>query len=272
MQNIRLHYLVGGVHTGGHDVHRVARANCRLLAAAGGFTVTVVCDGPGLGDIGFTEYLAGGGLERCDVIVFNCGNYRFNTPAEQRLLEQAVRGGAGFVFLHGDHPCYWPEAGMQPWPELEKMAMLLWREKTTHGDYGAHHITLNDRHPITCGLPDFDTRDEVFCGMQNLQDVPLTVLATAYSDPAVVSRHGLPGTGRHETVAAVGRYGRGRTYNQALGHVWPFYTGHGLGENTLASFAPRPFRQMFVRGCEWAATGDVQRTAAFDGEAALYDL
>ena len=51
--------------------------------------------------------------------------------------------------------------------------------------------------------------------------------------------------------------------------VWPYYTGHGLGENTMASFAPRPFRQMFVRGCEWAATGGVERTLGFDGEAVL---
>lgn len=270
MEKIRLHYLVGDVHMGGHDVHRVAKNNMRLLEAAGAFEVTVVCDGPGLGDMGFDEYFDRGLLNGCDVIVFNCGNYRFNTPGEQRLLEEAVAGGAGFVFLHGDHPCYWVEAGMQPWPELEKMAMLMWREPTTHGDYGDHHVSIElPDHPITRGLADFDTRDEVFCTMQNIHGVPFTVLASAYSDPAVISRHGLPGTGCREPVALVGSYGRGRTYNQVLGHVWPYYTGHGLGENTMASFAPRQFRQMFVRGCEWAATGGVERTLGFDGAAVL---
>ena len=47
MEKIRLHYLVGDVHMGGHDVHRVAKNNMRLLEAAGAFEVTVVCDGPG---------------------------------------------------------------------------------------------------------------------------------------------------------------------------------------------------------------------------------
>ena len=70
----------------------------------------------------------------------------------------------------------------------------------------------------------------------------------------------------------MGRYKKGRTYNQALGHVWPYYTGHGLGENTLASFAPRQFRQMFVRGCEWATTGRVERTADFDGAVSLQGI
>lgn len=270
MEKIKLHYLVGDVHLGGHDVHRVARANKALLDHTGAFDITMVCDGPGLGDIGFDEYLSGGGLGQCDVIVFNCGNYRFNNPDEQRLLENAVAAGAGFVFLHGDHPCYWEAAGMKPWAELEKMAMLMWRESTSHGDYGNHHVQIcNTGHPVTRGLPDFDTRDEVFCGMENVHGVDFTPLATAWSDPAVISRHGMPGTGKNEVVAAVGRYGKGRTYNQALGHVWPFYTGHGLGENTLQSFAARPFRQMFVRGCEWAATGKVECTADFDGEIML---
>lgn len=270
MEKIRLHYLVGDVHMGGHDVHRVAKNNRILLDAAGAFDLTIVCDGPGLGDVSFDEYLASGAISDCDAIIFNCGNYRFNTPDEQHILENAVADGKGFVFLHGDHPCYWVEAGMKPWPELEKMAMLMWREPTSHGDYGNHHITIGPAaHPITQGLTDFDTRDEVFCTMQNIHNVPFTTLATAWSDPAVISRHGQPGTGCNEPIALVGSYGKGRTYNQVLGHVWPYYTGHGLGENTMASFAPAQFRQMFVRGCEWAATGRVERTLDFDGKAVL---
>lgn len=270
MEKIRLHYLVGDVHMGGHDVHRVARNNCILLEKTNAFDVTVVCDDPRLGSVDFDTWFANDMVRACDVIVFNCGNYRFNVREEQKVLEDAVAGGTGFVFLHGDHPCYWVEAGMQPWPELEKMAMLMWREPTTHGDFGDHHITIQDHeHPITRGLPDFDTRDEVFCTMKNIHGVPFTALATAYSDPKVVSRHGMPGTGQQEPIALVGQYGKGRTYDQVLGHVWPYYTGHGLGENTMVSFRPRPFRQMFVRGCEWAATGKVERTADFDGEAIL---
>ncbi|MCD7737486.1 MAG: ThuA domain-containing protein [Lachnospiraceae bacterium] len=270
MEKIKLHYLIGDVHMGGHDVHRVALNNRILLDRAGAFDVMMVCDDDRIGDISFDNWFLENRVNECDAVIFNCGNYRFNTRGEQIILERAVAEGKGFIFLHGDHPCYWKEAGMEPWPELEKMAMLMWREVTSHGDYGDHHITICDQeHPITKGLPDFDTRDEVFCNMQNIHGVEFTTLAAAYSDPNVISRHGLPGTGQDEPVALVGRYGKGRTYNQALGHVWPYYTGHGLGENTMASFAPRTFRKMFVRGCEWAATGKVELTESFDGEAIL---
>ena len=159
---------------------------------------------------------------------------------------------------------------MKPFPEIEKMAMMMWREPTSHGDYGDCHVTIRDReHPITAGLGDFDTRDELFCGMKNVWNVPFRTLATAYSDPAVLSRHGRPGTGNDEGVLMVGQYGSGRTVNHSLGHVWPFYTKHGMGENTMLSFAPRPFRKMLVRSCEWAATGDCRATEAYDGRGLL---
>ena len=44
MAKIRVHYLVGDVHRGGHDVHRVAAAFRTLLDESGAFDLTVVCD------------------------------------------------------------------------------------------------------------------------------------------------------------------------------------------------------------------------------------
>lgn len=270
MQKIKLHYLIGDVHMGGHDVHRVAVNNKIMLEKTGAFDILMVCDEPSIGDIGFDEYFAGSLMEICEVFVFNCGNYRFNVKEEQERLEKAVSAGAGFVFLHGDHPCYWPAVGNVGWEGIEKMAGLMWREDTSHGDFGDAHITIDQPdHPIMQGLKDFDTKDEIFCNCENVQKVPFEVLASAYSDRKVISRHGAPGTGNMEPIAAAGSYGLGRTFNQLLGHVWPYYTGHGLGENTMLSFCPREFRQMFVRACEWAATGEVRRTLDFDGEVKL---
>jgi type 1 glutamine amidotransferase len=270
MKKIRIHYLLGDVHLGGHDVHRAARAALKLLDAAGAFEVTVVCDGPGIGDLGFDDYFARGRIREAEAFIFNCGNWRFNIPEEQKLLEEAVSAGAGFLLMHGDHPCYWPAAGMAPWEGFERMAGFVWREKTSHGDFGDFHITVTQsEHPIMRGLSGFDTRDEIFCTMENPFDVPYQVLAAAFSDSRVVSRHGAAGTGRAEPVAITGSYGKGRTFNQGLGHVWPYYTGHGLGENTLVSWQPAPFRRMFVRACEWVATGDVVLTADFTGNIQL---
>ncbi|MBQ2668650.1 MAG: ThuA domain-containing protein [Clostridia bacterium] len=269
-KKIRLHYLIGDVHKGGHDLHRVAKAIQRLLDAAAAFETLMVCDDPDIGSMTFDDYFAAGLLQKADAFIFNCGNYRFNDRAEQKLLEDAVSNGTGFVFLHGDHPCYWPAAGYVPWPELEKMTGLMWREATSHGDFDDAHITVeNTAHPITQGISDFDTTDEIFCTCENVWNVPLTVLASAYSDPAVISRHGRPGTGKQEPILTVGAYGKGRTVNHLLGHVWPFYSGHGLGENTMLSFVPQEFRKMLVRSCEWAATGKVEKTAQFDGRVKL---
>lgn len=270
MNKIKLNYLIGSVHMGGHDVQRVARNNKILLEKTNAFDILMVCDNPTVGDIGFEEYFAGTYMEECQVFIFNCGNYRFNTKIEQERLERNVRAGAGLVFLHGDHPCYWPEAGSVEWKEIEKMVGLMWREHTQHGDYANAHVTIEKpNHPIMQGLTNFDTKDEIFCRCENVHEVPLEVLATVYSDPEVISRHGLHGTGEAEPIAVTGQYGKGRTFNQLLGHVWPYYTGHGLGENTMLSFAPRQFRQMFVRACEWVATGEVVKTLEFDGEAKL---
>ena len=261
---IRLHYLLGDVHWGGHDVHRVAEFLIGLLDQTGVFDITCVCDEPRLSDITFDDYFASGKISEADVFVFNCGNYRFNIKEEQVLLEEAVARGAGFVFLHGDHPCYWAEVGMKPWAEVEKMAGLMWREPTRHGDYADAKVRIDDSdHPVTCGLCDFVTRDEVFCTCSNVHGVPLRVLASAYSDPDVISRHGLHGTGAWEPMVAIGQYGQGKTLNLLLGHVWPFYTGHGIGEDTMLSWKPKQVRQVFVRACEWAATGDTALTESF---------
>lgn len=267
MEKIRLHYLIGDVHKGGHDVHRVALHNQKLLEQTEAFDILMVCDEPSVGDVSFDEYLSGKAMEESQVFVFNCGNYRFNVKEEQVRLEQAVTKGAGFVFLHGDHPCYWTAVGFEPWEEIEKMAGLMWREQTSHGDYGAAHISIDKpQHPIMQGIEDFDTKDEIFCNCENIWQVPVEVLASAYSDPQVISRHGLPGTGHQEPVVTVGQYGKGRTVNHLLGHVWPYYTGHGIGENTMLSMLPREFRKIFARSCEWAATGKVEKTADFDGK------
>ena len=69
--------------------------------------------------------------------------------------------------------------------------------------------------------------------------------------------------------ALVIRHSENEYFNQLLGHVWPYYTGHGMGENTMLSFVPKEFRKMFVRSCEWAATGKVEKTLAFDGKVKL---
>ena len=55
---IRLHYLVGDVHKGGHDLHRIAKAVNKMLNSTDAFDVLTVCDDADVGDMCFDAYFA----------------------------------------------------------------------------------------------------------------------------------------------------------------------------------------------------------------------
>ena len=57
-------------------------------------------------------------------------------------------------------------------------------------------------------------------------------------------------------MATVTQYGDGRVYQLLLGHVW---TGNPASHDTHSTKALETdgFRALLLRGCEWAATGQV---------------
>lgn len=239
----------------GHDVNRGIGRIKTWMEESEAFEVRLVGEIDGA-EGGIEEYMLDPEkVAATDVFFISCGDEHWTSPAVRIALENAISGGKGFVAFHGIHP------GFQGWEGFERMCGLMWRHDSQHGDYAEAHVRIDmPEHPIVKGLSNFDTKDELFCNLDDLWGVDFQVLATAFSDYNIKSRHGFPGTGRHEPVAIIGNYGKGRTYNHILGHVWPFYTGHGLGENTMLSFEPPEFRKMLLRGCEWAAVGEVRRT------------
>jgi type 1 glutamine amidotransferase len=86
--------------------------------------------------------------------------------------------------------------------------------------------------------PEFThTIDELY---QNSKLVPgSVVLATAYSDPQKPR-----GTGKEEPVIWVNNYGKGRVYENVLGH-------------NLEAMADPKYQDLMRRGVIWAATGKV---------------
>lgn len=252
MNKVKLTMFVGPM---GHDVARSTERIVSWMNDSGAFDVTLagtvkgaVC---GIREFMFnSEYVA-----NTDVFFFNCGDEEWQDAEIRKKFEDAISSGKGLVAYHGIHP------GFQGWEAFERMCGLMWRHDSQHGDYNDCHVRMDMKdHPIVRGLSDFDTRDELFCNLDDMWGVDFQVLATAFSDYNICSRHGFHGTGRHEPVATIGNYGKGRVYNHIIGHVWPFYTGHGLGENTMLSYEPPEFRKMLLRGCEWAATGKVEMT------------
>ena len=167
----------------------------------------------------------------------------------QANFAAAVGGGLGLVILHGSHIPF------EGWLEFEKMLGILWREElgSAHGQYHEFTVNIVDHdHPITQGLADFSLWDELYHGLVNLRDIPCRVLATAYSDPA------MDGTGNDEPVMVVNRYDNGRVYHLMLGHVWPHDFGNSDYKGaTMMTFENEGFQRVLLRGCEWAATGEV---------------
>lgn len=166
--------------------------------------------------------------------------------AAKANFEQAVAAGTGLVILHA------ADNAFRGWVEYEKMVGLLWREGTGHGAFHEFPVTICDRdHPLTAGVADFRTWDELYHRLVHMHEVPYQVLATAYSD----AEKG--GTGNDEPVMVVTEYGKGRIYHHVLGHIWKGDPNGGNRGMSEIAFAPAEFRQTLLRGCEWAATGQV---------------
>lgn len=209
-----------------------------------------------------------------DVVVSNYGYQGELWPQKLRQeFEKYIAGGGGLVIYHSASSAF-PE-----WKEFNEMAgvggwcgrsekdgpFLRWRDgKTvrdmTPGPAGAHapahEFQLTVRvpdHPITKGLPKvfMHSADELYNRLRGPAK-NLTVLATAFSPK---SKPGTPdnqsGTGEHEPMLMVIKYGKGRVFHNTLGH----------GPEQLRSVACIVTLQ---RGTEWAATGKVTQKIPAD--------
>ena len=177
-------------------------------------------------------------LAKYDLLFLDYNGPEWGEPAQQNFLD-AVRGGTGVCVLHA------ADNAFPGWVEYEKMVGLLWREGAGHGTFHQFDVTVTDHdHPITRGMPDATAHwDELYHNLSHMHNVPLHVLATAYSSPDQ------RGSGNAEPMLVVTSYGEGRVYHNALGHVWK-----GGGMEALEGAW---FQQSLLRGCEWAATGEV---------------
>ncbi len=238
----------------GHDVDRVSAVFERWMKKSGAFESRRVGIFRGAKQSVIDFLSDERNIAWTDVFLLMCCEDAFDVRT-RKILEDAVANGKGIVCFHGVHP------GYRDWADMEKMIGLLWREDASHGDYDYFKVEpAKPEHPIMRGVEAFETKEELYCGLSNVHHVPLEVLATAHSPKERISRHGAPGTGQEEPVLTVGVYGKGITVDFLLGHVWTYYTGHGLLENTLLSLRPPQVRTLLLRSCEWAARGEIVLT------------
>ena len=221
-----------------HDWQRSTPFLRELLEESGKFEVQVT------NDIS-TALEDSGSLAAQSLIV---DDYNGPDPSEKAksALETSVGGGTGFVVVHAANNSF------KGWNGFERMAGLLFREGSGHGEFHEFQVTIKNRdHPITRGIEDFRQWDELYHGLLNIHDVPHDLLATAHSDPAK------GGSGRDEPMMIALQYGSGRVFHQILGHVWPEPPWEGYKGCSMIALENPGFQSTFLRGCEWAATGGV---------------
>jgi hypothetical protein len=179
--------------------------------------------------------------------------------ALKRSFEEYVESGGGVVIVHAADNAF-PEwtafnrmAGIGGWRNRDESAGPHWAYRagelvgdTSPGRAGSHGqrtpfpIDRREPHPITDGLPEtwMHQGDELYARMRGPGE-NMTVLATAYSDPAN------NGTGLDEPMLMVLNYGLGRIFHTTLGH-------------DVQALSSVDFVVTFQRGTEWAATGAVK--------------
>ena len=170
--------------------------------------------------------------------------------------------GGGFVVIHAADNCFgdWQQYNRMiglggwggrteqqgPYVYLDESEQLVRDDSPGNGGHhGAQHcfqvVIREPDHPIVRGLPRvwMHAQDELYEQLRGPAE-NMSILATAFADP----RHG--GSGRHEPMIMTIDYGQGRVFHTPMGHA--DYSFECVG-----------FITVFLRGTEWAATGDVSQ-------------
>ena len=179
-------------------------------------------------------------LAKYDVLLLNYKDTPKGTPESRwsdenkQAFLKAVRDGKGLVVFHHASSAF----SKPNWDEFEKAIGGGWRSQGFHGPKHVFTVKKTDaKHPISEGLPSqFEHKiDELY---QNSVMVPgNVVLATAYSDPQKPK-----GTGKDEPVIWVNSYGKGRVYENVLGH-------------DVEAMSDPQFQEWMRRGVIWAGGG-----------------
>ncbi|MEA3227022.1 MAG: ThuA domain-containing protein [Planctomycetota bacterium] len=213
--------LITGADVSVHPWREMSETTREILVKSGKFDVKV-CEDPHILE-------SATALESYDVIVFLIYTKPV-IPAEgiENLLN-AVKGGKGFFVQH------LASASFAKSEEFGKLCGRKWvMGKSGHGPRSVFKSNIaNKKHPITKGLSDFDTDDELYAKLQGTGKI--NVLVSADSDWSK----------KAEPLIFTSKHGKGRVVHNAYGH------------DRKALMTPN-VQKLIARGVEWAATGKVK--------------
>ena len=207
-------------------------------------------------------------FKKYDVVISNLGYGAAAWPEKtQYEFQKYIRDGGGLVIIHAANNSFgqWREfnemIGIGGWGGRdEKSGPYVYynddgkeirdQEPGKGGGHGPQHkfqvVTREPDHPIMAGLPKtwLHAKDELYHKLRG-PAVNMKILATSF---AAKNRKG---SGRHEPMIMTVDFGKGRVFHTPMGHA--DYSLECVGFITL-----------FVRGTQWAATGEVQFTEVPD--------
>jgi len=213
--------LVTGVDYPGHKWRETGPALKRILEEDQRLDVRLVEDPHFLDSAALTNYA---------VVLLHFQNWEVPGPgaAARENLRCYVERGGGLVSVHFACGAWHGE-----WPEFQKIIGRVWHGagpgKPQHDARGPFTVRIVDKaHPVTRGLADFETDDELYTCLTG--DAPIRIVADAKSKV----------DGKNHAMGFVREYGKGRVFLTTLGHDVKAFTN---------SSVPQLIRQ----GCAWTA-------------------
>jgi uncharacterized protein len=256
MEKIKVLLITGEV-TSEHNYPKMNEYLRTMLEATGRFSVKVIEEFNGATSQTVEDY---------DILLLNydgktdpTARYkRWNEAAEDVLFE-AVKAGKG-LFIH--HSSVWLEEDLpQRYKEVWGIYLTSPQSRKNPCDDVLVKIEQPDS-PLMKGLTDYMVvGDDFFAGVEYYPGTKAEVLAAVYDDINMYQRAGFPaphhpvlipegklehmrGVNSLQPVAWTNTYGAGRVFACSLGH-------------DIDTYRRINYLTMFVRGAEWAATGEI---------------